>query len=148
MAKIYIQIELDSTDEKTPSLLQALSLAFIDDTKVATAEAEAPEVPETPKVEEKEKVQKASTKKTKKASKVVTDEVEELPTKDLDIEEAEVDTDVSFTVDDVRTIMAEAKRSGKDAASLRAILKANGAAVVSDLDPKKYAAVIKAVKAL
>jgi len=145
MAKIYIQIELDSTDEKTPSLLQALSLAFIDGTKVATAEAEAPEAP---KAAEKEGVQKASTKKTKKASKVVTDEVEELPTKDLDIEEAEVDTDVSYTVDDVRTIMAEAKRSGKDTADLRAILKANGAAVVSDLDPKKYAAVIKAVKEL
>lgn len=129
MAKVFIQIELDSSDTQTPELLNTLANAFLN-TKAAVEDPAANNLVEEPK--EEPKVSVKETKKVVKAEEPVADETPE----------------ENYTVDDVRTVMAEAKRSGKDSADLRAILKANGAAVVSDLDPEKYAAVIKAVKAL
>ena len=126
-----------SLDDRTAALVGQLASAILA-TKV-TVESNVPVV-ETPK---------APAKKTKKVTKA---EEPKEPTWEpgggqVEDEPNEAQEE-NYTVDDVRTTMAEAKRSGKESADLRAILKANGAAVVSDLDPKKYAAVIKAVKAL
>lgn len=151
MAKVFIQIELDSSDTQTPELLIALSNAFLN-TKVAV------EVPAA-KNQVEETTPAAAPKKTKKVAKaeepVAEEPVAEEPKWEPggglvedETEKTEEAPDENCTVDDVRTAMAEAKRSGKDSADLRAILKTNGAAIVSDLDPKKFAAVIKAVKAL
>lgn len=128
MAKININIELD-TQKDDLSILIAIADAFGGD-KV-TIEPKAP-------VEKTENLAKPEEPKESTREPGVG-QVEEEPN---DAPEE------NYTVDDVRKVMAEAKRSGKDTADLRAILKANGAAVVSDLNPKKYAAVIKAVKAL
>lgn len=133
MAKINIHIELDTQKDDISTLI-AIADAFGGKVTIE---------PKTP------------TNKTKNVAK--TEEPKELTREPGDglveivAEESKEDVTVeetNYTVDDVRTAMMEAKRAGKDTADLRAILKANGASVVSDLDPKKYAAVIKAVKAL
>lgn len=155
MAKVFIQIELDSSDTQTPELLIALSNAFLN-TKAAV---EVPAVKNQVEEPAYDGVPKATVKKTKKVVKaeepVAEEPVAEEPKWEPggglvadETEKTEEAPEENFTVDDVRTAMAEAKRSGKDSADLRAILKTNGAAIVSDLDPKKFAAVIKAVKAL
>ncbi len=123
MAKINIHIELDTQKDDISTLI-AIADAFGGKVTIE---------PKTP------------VKKTKDVAKT------EEPKEPAQIEYEQILYDASeenYTVDDVRTAMMEAKRAGKDTADLRAILKANGASVVSDLDPKKYAAVIKAVKAL
>lgn len=151
MAKVFIQIELDSSDTQTPELLIALSNAFLN-TKAAVEVPAAKNQVEEPAYDG---VPKATVKKTKKVVKaeepVAEEPVAEEPKWEPGgglVEDTAEEAEENYTVDDVRTAMAEAKRSGKESADLRAILKANGSAVVSDLDPKKYAAVIKAVKAL
>lgn len=124
MAKINIHIELDTQKDDISTLI-AIADAFGGKVTIE---------PKTP------------TNKTKNVAK--TEEPKE-PTREPSYEQILYDaSEENYTVDDVRTAMMEAKRAGKDTADLRAILKANGASVVSDLDPKKYAAVIKAVKAL
>lgn len=151
MAKVFIQIELDSSDTQTPELLIALSNAFLNTTPVDAAAKNQIEAVA------KEPAPAAAPKKSKKAVKVedapVAEEAKEPqePTWEPGgglVEDTAEEAEENYTVDDVRAAMAEAKRAGKDTASLRAILKDNGSAVVSDLDPKKYAAVINAVKAL
>ena len=145
MAKINIHIELDTQKDDLSAL-------------IAIAEALGGKVTLAPQLpaEEKGEPIKPAAKKTKKAVKTEEPQeptwepgggqVEEEPVK-AD-EATEIVEETNYTVDDVRAAMAEAKRSGKDTADLRAILKNNGAAVVSDLKADKYAAVINAVKAL
>ena len=143
MAKINIHIELDTQKDDLSTLI-AITEAL--GGKVTLA----PQLP----AEEKGEPIKPAAKKTKKAVKTEEPQeptwepgggiVEEEPVK---ADEAQAE-ETNYTVDDVRAAMAAAKRSGKDTADLRAILKNNGAAVVSDLKADKYAAVINAVKAL
>lgn len=154
MAKINIHIELDTQKDDLSTLIAITDALGGNLTLEPTTPVVKPPLP--PRGEAPEETPKAPAKKTKKVSKaeepteptwepgggLIEDEPEAKPEKTEEVPEE------NYTVDDVRTVMAEAKRSGKDTADLRAILKANGAAVVSDLDPKKYAAVIKAVKAL
>jgi hypothetical protein len=155
MPKINIHIELDSNEKQTPELLAALSQAFggaVAITHAAPKVEEPTKETEEPKEETeepKEETPKTTGKKTKKTPKVEKEEAEDEGIgEETTVEELEEEANKKYNVDDVRTVMAEAKRSGKDSAKLRAILKANGAAVVSDLDPKNYAKVVKAVKAL
>lgn len=127
MAKINIHIELDTQKDDISTL-------------IAIADAFGGKVTIEPKT---------SVKKTKDVAKTEEPKEPAWEPSSEQIEDEQNDaSEENYTVDDVRKVMAEAKRSGKDSADLRAILKANGAAIVSDLNPKKYAAVIKAVKAL
>lgn len=148
MAKINIHIELDP---KTDTLDALVAIAQAFGGKVELVTKETPKAAEIEKnehaAEPEEPKQTKTTKKSKKAETKDDGIGEETTVDDLEKDD-EAAEDESYTVDDVRTVMAEAKRSGKDTKDLRAILKANGAAVVSDLDAKKYASVIKAVKAL
>lgn len=127
MAKINIHIELDTQKDDISTLI-AIADAFGGKVTIE---------PKTP------------VKKTKNVTRTEEPKEPAWEPSEEQIEDEQNDaSEENYTVDDVRKVMAEAKRSGKDSADLRAILKANGAAIVSDLDPKKYAAVIKAVKAL
>lgn len=152
MAKINIHVELDTQNDDLSTLT---AIADIFGGKVVV-EPKSPTLEEAP-VEEKGDPKTTTKKKPKKA--VAEEPVkEEKKTGGLLSDEAvkalaegttkEPEAEEKYTVDDVRTIMATAKRSGKATADLRAILKANGAAVVSDLNPKVFAKVIKEVEAL
>lgn len=156
MAKINIRVELDTQQDDLSTLI---AIADIFGGKVVV-EPKTPTLEEAP-VEEKEAPKAASKKRTKKAvaeepvkeekktGGLLSDEgVKALAEGTTKTSEEEPEADKKYTVDDVRSIMANAKRSGKAAADLRAILKANGAAVVSDLSPKVFAKVIKEVEAL
>jgi hypothetical protein len=136
-------------DERTTKLLGDLTSAILATKSVASIPA-----PKVEKPAEEKEAPKAEAPKGKKGSKKA---VEKEETKDEgigeettvdDIEKDDEAEETEYTVDDVRTVMADAKRSGKPSADLKKILKQNGAGVVSDLDPSKYAKVIAAVKAL
>lgn len=133
---INIDIELDSADTKVPGILAALAGAFNEAPVIinTTTKATAPVVEKTKADEPKEEP------KAKKpvAKKPVAKE----------LEKTEEPTTPTYTIDEVRNITAEAKRSGKPTSEIRSVLKKHGAAIVSDLKPEVYASFVADIKAL
>jgi len=155
---INIDIELDSADTKVPGILAALAGAFngapvtINTTTKATApvveKTKAEEPKEEPKADEPKEEPKAKKPVAKKpVAKEPTWEPGGGPVTD-EPEKTEAPTTPTYTIDEVRNITAEAKRSGKPTSEIRSILKKHGAAIVSDLKPEAYASFVADIKAL
>lgn len=146
---INIDIELDSADTKVPGILAALAGAFNGSpvTINTTSKATAPVVEKT-KAEEPKEEPKAKKPVTKKpVAKEPTWEPGGGPVTD-EPEKTEAPTTPTYTIDEVRNITAEAKRSGKPTSEIRSVLKKHGAAIVSDLKPEAYASFVADIKAL
>mgnify|MGYP000050431235 FL=1 len=139
MPKVNIHIEVDTADASQVELLERIAQAF----KVGGKQAPAPAVEkDTPKVDEP--------KKPKSGKKQIAEEpkAEESIGEETTIEELEKAPATTYTIDEVRTAFADAKRSGKPNDKLKAILKKHNANIVSELQPEDYAAVIKAIEKL
>lgn len=150
MAKINIHIELDTkvdTLETLVTIAHAFGGKVTLEPRVAPAEIKMAD-PE-PKVDEPKKGKKSTKHQEIKLGEVFDIgqgvpgvNVEALP----ESIQKETDSEPEVTIDDVRTVVADAKRAGKK--GLKDILIKHGAETVSTLDPKQYKSVIDAVKAL
>lgn len=141
MSKIIL--ELDLNDPKTAKVLAAL-------TEVAGGEVTTVKVDEVKKASPKKAVKKVEPETIEGAWTPGGGDVEDYSAEGLAVEEAKITApEKEYTVEDVRTIVAKARRSGKATSDqLKDILNEHGAARVSDLKPASYAAVIQAVEAL
>lgn len=128
-------------DEKTTILVQNLTNALLG-AKVPAAQVVEPED------EPKQAKAKPSKTKPSKVEKVEESIAEETTIEEVEKEAEEAEEVVTHTIDEVRSEFASAKRSGKPNDQLKAILKKYDASIVSELDPKNYAAVIAAIKKL
>lgn len=140
MAKINIHIEADSNVDK--ELISRLTQALAGQQITLGSSLPKVETPaEDPKVDDTKKAKKAKTPDIK-----VGDTVDMGESKQGTAEEKSDTPEI--TIEDVRKVLADAKRSGKASADLKGVLSKFGANGVSELAVKHYAAVIEAVKAL
>lgn len=166
MAKINIHIELDPKVDTLESLI-AIAHAFggkvtLEPKVVAPAEPKVsdpePGTTEPGKVEDPKKVKKVKTAEIKagkivdlgqKVPGVTEEKLPESFEGQLEKGSKKVENkEPEATIDDVRKVMADAKRAGKTNEVLKGILAKFDAEGVSQLDPSNYNAVIKAVKEL
>lgn len=161
MAKINIHIELDPKVDTLESLI-AIAQAFggkvtLEPKVVAPAEPKVSD-PEPGKGEDPKKVKKVKTAEIKpgeivdlgqKVPGVTEEKLPESFEGQLEKGSKKVENkEPEATIDDVRKVMADAKRAGKTNEVLKGILAKFDAEGVSQLDPSNYNAVIKAVKEL
>lgn len=139
MSKIKIELELDLMNPRDLKAFNAISGALSD---YRTPGLNIPETKETVEEEEVKKPKKAATKKVIKKEPEVKEEDEE------EDNPFEYDEEETLTIEEVRSTLATAKRSGKPNDQIKAILQEYGTTLVSGLDPKHYAVVVKKVKAL
>lgn len=127
-------------DDRTASIVGQLASAIL------ASKASAPVVQE--QINESKKVKKSTKPVELKVGDVVDmgEQIPEITTEDLPESFEEPEAKSTISIDDLRQVVAEAKRAGKK--GLKEILVAHGADTVSTLAPSQYASVIKAVKAL
>ena len=134
--KIELEISLEkNTLEVLGKLANVLVIAGGSPTNAPVESAK--EDAETPK---KTTVKETVTKVTKNA--VAVSEADKTAKPDAD------ETEKAYSLDDVRTALADAKHRLGSVESCRKILAEFGAKKASDLDPKNYAAVIAKAKEL